>query len=156
MAKNKFSLNFDGFLDYANQLEKLGDQYLKQATENAMTKSKEYANEQIINAMSKSPYQFSQGREGSSGRKATGKAKKSVVEVSQKPVEWDGTICTAYVGADLKIAPETLILALGTPHIKADTNLKNALKVKGKYRKEMSLIQQQEFLKVIKEASENG
>ena len=156
MAKNNFSLNFDGFLDYAKQLDELGTEYLVKATENALTKSKEYANQQILNAMKTSPYQFSQGREGKSGRKATGKAKKSVVEVSQKPVEWEGSICTAYVGANLKDAPEELILALGTPHIKGDTNLKNAIKVKGKYRKEMSLIQQQEFLKVIKEASENG
>ena len=150
MAKNNFSLNFDGFLDYAKQLDELGDKYLKQATENALTKSKEYANNSIINAMKTSRFNFN----GSD--RSTGKALKSVEEVNAKPVEWEGTICTAYVGTDLKVAPEALILALGTPHIKGDTNLKNALKVKGKYRKEMSLIQQQEFLKVIKEASENG
>lgn len=150
MAKNKMGLDFDGFLQFAEQLDQLGTQYLKQATENAMTKSKEYANEQIINAMNSSRFNFK-----GTGR-STGKALKSVEEVNAKPVEWEGSVCTAYVGADLKIAPEELILALGTPHIKADTNLKNAIKVKGKYRKEMSLIQQEEFLKVIKEASKNG
>ena len=67
-------------------------------------------------------------------------------------MEWDGKEAIAKVGADLKVAPELLILALGTPHIKADRNLNNAIKVKGKYRKEVSNIQQEEFFKVIKEA----
>lgn len=150
MGKNNFSLNFDGFLDYAKQLDEMGQSYLKQATENALVKSKDYANEQIINAMNSSRFNFS-----GSGR-STGKAKASVEQVQSKPIEWNGTIAKAYIGADLKVAPETIILALGTPHIKGDTNLKNALKVKGKYRKEMSLIQQQEFFKVIEEANKNG
>ena len=150
MAKNNFSLNFDGFLDYAKKLDELGTEYLAKATENALTKSKEYANEQIVSAMKSSRFNFD-----GTGR-SKGKSIKSVEEVNSKPIEWEGSVCKAYVGVDLKDAPEALILALGTPHIKGDNNLKNALKVKGKYRKEMSLIQKEEFLKVIKEASENG
>lgn len=151
MAKNKFGLDFDGFLDLSKQIDQMGEGYLKKATDNALTKSKEYANAEIIRAMETSPYHFNKGQ----GR-STGKALKSVQEVAKKPVEWDGTIAKAYIGSDLKEAPEAIILAMGTPHLKADTKLKNALKVKGAVRKEVSRIQQEEFFKVMKEASENG
>lgn len=151
MAKNKFGLDFDGFLDLAKQIDELGEGYLQQATNNALQKSKEYANGEIIRAMETSPYHFIKGQ-----GKSTGKALKSVQEVEQKPVEWDGTIAKAYIGADLKVAPEAIILAHGTPHIKPDTKLKNALQVKGAVRKEVSRIQQEEFFKVLEEARNNG
>lgn len=164
MAKKKFAVDFDGFLELAEQIDNMGEGYLKKATENALIKSKEYANKTIIEAMEKSPYAFNQNQQSNKGvgglakgntgknRRATGKAKKSVNQISEKPVEWVGNEAVAYVGADLEEAPEVLILALGTPHIKGDKNLNNALKVKGKYRKEMSKIQQEEFMKVLEEA----
>ena len=151
MAKNKFGLDFDGFLDLARQIDEMGEGYLQQAVDNALTKSKEYANDEIIRAMETSPYHFVKGQ-----GQSTGKALASVQNVEQMSVEWDGTIAKAYIGVDLKIAPEAIILAHGTPHIKPDTKLKNALKVKGAVRKEVSRIQQEEFLKVLKEAQNNG
>lgn len=163
MAKAKFGLNFDGFLEYAEQIDKLGEGMLKKATENALSKSKDYANNSILEAMEKSPYEFSHNRQSNKGvggvsdgegknRRSTGKAIKSVKNIMEKPVEWDGNTAAAYIGADLKEAPELLILALGTPHIQADRNLNNAIKVKGKYRKQVSKIQQEEFIKVLREA----
>ena len=155
MAKAKFGLDFDGFLEYAEQLDKMGEVLLKQATENAMAKSKDYANESIREAMDKSPYNFKKGGTNYAGRKyATGKAEQSLASVSAKQVKWQGNECISYIGADLKDAPEAIILALGTPKLKPDRNLNNALKVKGKYRKEASRIQQEEFLKVIKEGQQ--
>lgn len=157
MAKNKFDLDFEGFLDLSKQIDKMGEGYLKQATQNALQKSKDYANGQIVIAMSTSRYAFIKGKQSSStNRPATGKAVASVTDVMKNPVEWDGSIAKAYIGADLKIAPEAIILAMGTPHIKADTKLKNALKVKGAVKKEVSKIQQEEFFKVMKEAQNNG
>ncbi len=146
MAKNKFGLDFDGFLDLARQIDELGDGYLKKATDNALTKSKEYVNGQVIEAMNASRYNFIAGQGRSKGR-----SRASVEEVEKKPVEWQGTTAKAYLGVDLSKAPEAIILALGTPHIKPDTKLKNALRVKGAIRKEASQIQQQEFQKVISE-----
>lgn len=165
MAKNNFGLNFDGFLDYAEQIDKLGEGLLKKATENALTKSKDYANNSILEAMEKSPYEFTHNQQSNKGvggiasgegknRRATGKAIKSVKNIMEKPVEWNGNTAIAYVGADLKEAPELLILALGTPHLQGDRNLNNAIKVKGKYRKEVSKIQQEEFMKVLREAQQ--
>lgn len=151
MAKNKFSLDFEGFLDYADKIDRMGEGYLKKATENALTASKDLANKRIEEAMDSSPYSFTKGERYSQGR-----ARDSLHETMAMPVEWEGTVCKAYIGPDLSKAPEAAILMYGSPHLKADTKLRNAMKVKGKVAKEVSEIQKQEFLKVMEEANENG
>ena len=150
MAKKGFSLNFDGFLDLARELDSLGDGYLQKAVDNAFTASKDYVNEEVSKAMDGSRYNFD-GTGASSGR-----AKASLQEVAEMPVEWNGTIATANIGVVTKDALEVLFLAYGTPHIAADTKLLNAIKVKGKVKKEVERIQQEEFNKVIEEALTNG
>lgn len=166
MARNKFSLNFDGFLDLARKVDELGEGFLKQATENALTKSAEYANNEVLNAMEKSKYAFNKGERSSRGvggfskgsgvnRGATGRGKESAIKTSKLPLEWENTTAFEYIGVSWYDAPEVTLLAFGTPHIQADKTLQNAIKVKGKVRKEVSRIQQEEFLKVIKEA-QNG
>lgn len=155
MAKNNFGLDFDGFLEYAEQIDKMGSETLKVAVENAMTKSKDYANEQIAKAMADSKYSFIKGKKNGNGTSySRNKTQHSLSKVMSEPVEWDGKEAVAKIGADLKEAPELLILALGTPHLQPDKNLANAIKVKGKYRKEASLLQEQEFMKIIKEAQQ--
>lgn len=149
MAKTKFALNFDGFLELAERIDELGEGKLKEAVNNAMQKSKDYANEQILNALDKSPYSFEKGKKYSRGE-----TKKSLEKVSQMPLEWDGNKVTGYVGVSYYDAPEIIFTAYGTPHMKGDNNLANAIKVKGKYRKEMDKIQQEEFEKVLNEAME--
>ena len=151
MAKNNFSLDFDGFLDLAADLDNLGNGYLKKAVDNAFTASKDYANNAVAEAMSKSRYHFDRGQKYSKG-----KAKASLNKVSNMPVEWNGSTASAYIGVSLKDALEIQFLIYGTPHIQADTNLRNAIKVKGKYKKEVSKIQLEEFNKVIEEALNNG
>lgn len=150
MAKTKFSLNFDGMLDLSRQIDELGSQYLKQATENALSKSKEYVSGQVMDALENSPYNF----------KGTGSShgitKRSAEKVASMPLEWQGTTAIEYVGVSWYDAPEATLLAYGTPHIKGDTTLLNAIKVKGKVAKEVGRIQQAEFLKVLKEAQNNG
>lgn len=146
MAKAKFGLNFDGFKDLARQVDELGKGYLKQATENALVKSAEYANGEVIKAMNESRYNFIAGQGYSKGR-----ARASAEEVAKTPIEWEGTVAKIPVGVSWKQAPEATILAYGTPHIKPDTRLRNALRVKGQVRKEVSRIQQEEFQKVISE-----
>lgn len=149
MAKTKFSLDFEGMLDLSRQIDELGTKYLKQATENALRKSKEYVSGEVERALNNSPYNF----------KGTGRShlitKKSAEKVANMPIEWQGTLAIEYVGVSWYDAPEATILAYGTPHIKGDTNLLNALKVKGKIKKEVSRIQQEEFVKVLQEA-QNG
>ena len=152
MSKNKFSLDFDDFLKLADQVDRLGEGYLKQATENALRKSSDYVNQEVLNAMNKSKYSFTAGQGGSKGR-----ARESLQKVSQMPIKWEGTKAFAYIGVDLSEATEVIFLMNGTtlngnPHVKADTKLKNAIKVKGKVKKESSKIQKEEFTKIIEEA----
>ena len=151
MAKTNFSLNFDGFLDLAADIDNLGEGYLKKAVDNAFTASKDYVNNAVAEAMEKSRYNFNRGQGYSKG-----KAKASLAKVKNMPVEWQGTTATAYIGVRLRDALEVNFLIYGTPHIASDPNLRNAIKVKGKYKKEVSNIQLEEFNKVIEEALNNG
>ena len=151
MAKTKFDLNFDGFLDLAADLDNLGNGYLKQAVDNAFTASKDYVNSAVDEAMDKSPYHFNRGQ-----GYPRGKAGMSLAVVRDMPVEWDGSVASAYIGVRLRDALEVTFLIYGTPHLAADTNLRNAIKVKGKYKKEVSKIQLEGFNKVIEEALNNG
>lgn len=147
MAKNKFSLDFTDFLDFAYKIDELGgSEALKQATENALKQSKIQAEIEIGKAMNDSPYSFRAGEKYS-----TGGVRESFVEVAKMPVEWNGDVCKAYVGVDTEKEPEILFAMYGTPHMTGDSNLKNAIKVKGKYRKRIDEIQKYEFTKVLEE-----
>lgn len=147
MAQNKgFSLDFKGFLDLAEEMsEQFGNEALLGAAEQALTKTKEYVDKEIFLAMNGSTFNFTKG-EGYS----QGKAIKSFTEVSNMPVKVEGTTVTAYSGFDLEDAPEALILATyGAPHRAADTKLKNAIKVKGKVKKEVEQIQKETFINAL-------
>ena len=152
MAKSKFSLDFDGFLDLAARIEEAGGEAaLKKATENALAKSKDIANAEVVAAMKKSRYSFTAGVKGSKGR-----AIKSAEETAKTPVKWEGTTATAHIGVDLSEAPEVAILMHGAPHLKPDAQLKNAIKVKGKVRKKVDEAQAAEFNAVMSEIMEGG
>lgn len=150
MPKNNFSLNFDGFLDLVRDIENLGDGYLQKAVDNAFNASKEYVNSEVSKAMDNSRYNF----DGTGY--SQGKAKASLKEVAKLPVEWSGFVAKAYVGVRTRDALEVLFLGYGTPHLTADTKLINAIKVKGKVKKEVERIQKEEFNKVIEEGLSNG
>lgn len=147
MAKKGFSLDFDGFLDLAREIGELGDDKLKQAVDNAFTASKDYINDQVEQAMNSSPYNFEAGKGYSKGR-----ARASLSKVLKRPVEWSGTVARAYIGVDLHDALEVAFIINGTPHMAKDKKLYNAIKVKGKHKKIVEQIQQEEFQKVIRGA----
>lgn len=152
MAKKNFALNFDGFLDLAARISEAGGEAaLKRATENALAKSAEVANAEVEKAMNKSRYSFASGIKGSRGR-----ARASLAKREGEGVEWDGTVAKANIGVSLAEAPEVVILMHGTPHIKPDTQLKNAIKVKGKARKKVDEVQAAEFTAVMNEILEGG
>lgn len=151
MAKNNgFSLNFDGFLDLAREIDNLGEDALKKAVDNALTASKDYVNNEVLKAMDASKYHFDKTNY------SKGKAKASLVKISNMPVKWTGTTAKAYIGVDLNDALEVAFIIYGTPHMKKDTKLYNAIKVKGNIKKEVEKIQKEEFNKVIEEALKNG
>lgn len=147
MAVNKgFGLNFDGFLDLAEEIDELTDtDYLLQVAKQTLEKTKEYVNKEVFLAMNSSEFNFTKG-EGYS----QGKAVKSFNEISKMPVKVEGTTVTAYAGFDLDEAPEALILATyGAPHRGYDTKLQNAIKVKGKVKKEVERLQKEAFANAL-------
>ena len=147
MAKG-FSLDFKGFLDLAEDISNISDDLLLEATKNALDQSRVYVNEQVGKALKSSMYNFTEG-EGYS----QGDTRKSLIEVSKMPVEVNGTEVIAYAGIDLATAPEALILAVkGAPNRSADKNLYNAIKVKGKVRKQVDRIQEGIFTTALEEA----
>ena len=144
--KNKLELKFDDFLSLAEEVDNLGEGMLIKAVQNAAQKSKDYVNKEIEQALKSSKFEFN--GQGAS----TGETLESLKEVSKMPVETSGTVVTAYAGVDLKDAPQALILAIeGSPHKGKDTKLSQAVRVKGKVRKEVNRIQHEEFMKVIEE-----
>lgn len=138
MSKN-FALDFDGFLDYASKIDELGgSEMLKQAVENSLKATDEYLTPEIEKAMRASPHNFER----------TGKTAGTLDK--NYDVNWTGTVATVKVGFKISEGGlASIFLAYGTPHIKPDVRLKNALKGTGKYKKEIAEIQKAEFNKVI-------
>ena len=152
MAVNKgFSLDFNGFLDLAEDISNISDEVLLEATVKALDESRKVVNIEVGKAMKESRYSFNKGEKYSQGD-----ARESLIEVSNIPVEVNGTTVTAYAGVDLEKAPEVLMLASGTPHLSKDTKLYNAIKVKGNVKKTIDKIQEDIFTETLKEALHNG
>lgn len=144
MAKG-FSLDFNGFLDLAEDISNIGDNVLLDATVKALEESAKLTNIEVGAAMKKSKFNFTKGKGYSQG-----KARESLIKVSQMPTEVNGTEVIAYAGVDLKDAPEALILSMkGTPHEAGDKKLLNALKVKGSFRKKIDKLQSDIFTNVL-------
>ncbi len=142
MAQNKgFSLDFKGFLDFAEDIDKLGgSDMLLAVVEDTIRYTKDFVNEECEKALDNSKYSFEEG-EGYS----KGKARASLEKVKKMPVEVDGTEVTGYAGFDLAEAEEALILAYGTPHLSKDKALYNAIKVKGRVKKDVEKLQSEIF-----------
>ena len=149
MAQNKgFSLDFKGFLDLAEDISNIDNNLLLEATVKALEASRDIANIEIGKAMKDSKYSFTKGENYSQGA-----ARQSLIEVDQMPTEINGTEVTVYAGVDLEKAPEVLILAIkGTPNVGADKKLSNAIKVKGRVKKQIDQVQGQIFNEALKEA----
>lgn len=146
-----FSIDFNGFLDLAEDISSISTDTLLNATVKALDESRKIVNIEVGAAMKDSQYSFKKGEKYSQGD-----ARESLIEVSQMPVEVSGTVVTAYAGVDLEKAPEVLILASGTPHLAKDKKLYNAIKVKGKVKDKVDRIQKDIFTEALKEALGNG
>lgn len=142
MAQNNgFSLDFKGFLDYAEEIDELGKGgALLEVVKEAITQTKDFVNSECEQALNSSKYSFDKGENFSQG-----KARASLEKVKQMPVEVNGTEVTGYAGFDLADAPEVLPLAYGTPHLAKDKNLYNAIKVKGSVKKKVEKLQSDIF-----------
>ena len=142
MAQNNgFSLDFNGFLDLAEEIDELGKgDTLLEVVKETIQETKDFVNRECEKALNSSKYSFDKGENYSQG-----KARASLEKVKQMPVEVDGTTVTGYAGFDLEEAPEVLPLAYGTPHLAKDKALYNAIKVKGKVKKNVEKLQSDIF-----------
>lgn len=149
MAQNKgFGLDFNGFLDLAEDISNISNELLLDTAAKALEASRDIVNIEVGKAMKNSKFSFKKGEKYSQGD-----ARESLKEVDKMPVEKEGTVVTAYAGVDLAKAPEVLILAAyGSPNETKDAKLYQAIAVKGKVRKQVNNIQAAIFNDAIKEA----
>lgn len=141
---SKFSIEFEQFKQLEKQLSELaGINGVIEATENALRATDDYVTAEVDKAVASSKFNFDR----------TGKTKSSIDR--EKKVEWDGTVANAKAGFSISNGGlPSIFLMYGTPHIKPDTNLKNAAKGEGIHRDKINKIQQEEFNKVIQKAME--
>ena len=145
MAQNKgFSLDFNGFLDLAEEIDEKwsGNQnFLIPVVTQALDETRKYVNSEIERAIASSKFNFVEGQGYSRGD-----IKRSLEKVKNMPIEVDGTEVTAYAGIDMADqAEEILYLIYGAPTTPKDNKLYNAIKVKGKVKKEVEKIQRTIF-----------
>lgn len=153
MSKKGFSID-NKALEYLMEDfdEAYGTEALTEAVKDAFNETRKYINIEIGKALQNSEYNFEKNKGYSQGR-----TRESLIEVSRMEAEVDGTIITAYAGVNLKDAPEALILAVeGAPNRAADLKLRNAIKVKGKIKKEVDRIQERVFISKLRGGAGNG
>ena len=153
MAVNKgFGLDFSGFLDLAESIDELGkgDALLEVVTD-AITQTKDLVNSECEQALKSSKYNFTEGAGYSQGR-----ARASLEEVKKMPVEVNGSQVVGYAGFDLAVAPEVLMIAYGAPTTPKDKNIYNAIKVKGRVKKDIEKLQSDIFQNGLKKLVNGG
>ena len=145
MAKNKISIDFDGFNVLKKQLDEIGGNATQRAVESALKASQQVIAEQVEAAIET--------------HTLTGKTKKSIV--SNSPVEWTGDTASVGVGFDIGGGGlPSIFLMYGTklhgqPHIAPDRKLYDAV-YGAQTRKEISKIQEEAFEKVLERVVQNG
>lgn len=150
MAK-KGGIEFDELLKLGAKLDELaGDDGIIRAVESAMKATDQYVTKEVENAIASSKFNFDRG---------TGRTKKSLEKNIE--VEWDGMTARVRDGFILKEGGKpsdgmtSIYLMYGTPLIKPDTKLKNAVRGTGKHKKEIQKIQSETFQKVIERVMRN-
>lgn len=113
MAKKKMRLEFAGFEEYAEKLDKLGGD-LKKTTERALIATHEHITPKVEEAFAKHNVKYSH------------ETAKSIKKKSA--VEWNGAV--AEIGVGFKISDgglPSIFLMYGTPKIQPDKKLYNSI-----------------------------
>lgn len=136
MARRRLKLDFSGIDKMIEDLHKIGAN-VKEVTESALKKSRDYINSNLESAMT--PHNRS------------GETLKSIIPA---PIEWNGTVAKVPVGFSVKEGglPSIFLMygtkVYGTPRVKKDTKLYNA--IYGKETKaKVEEIMREEFQKVL-------
>lgn len=141
-GKNKLTLQFPAFEEYAERLDRLGGD-LKATTEKALQNSHDFVTPKLHAAMRK--------------HRQTGATESTILDSAK--VEWEGTVASIDVGFDIANGGlPSIFLMYGTPRRKpkpqkADTELFEALYGK-QTQKQIKELQEKTFARAIKKAME--
>lgn len=144
MARNKLTVDFEGFNVLKKQLDEIGGNATKRAIESALKASQNVVAKNVSAAMS--PHND------------TGDVSKSIIK--NDPVEWTGDTAAVSVGFDIVDGGlPSIFLMYGTqlhgqPHITPDKNLYNAV-YGASVKKQIRKIQKQAFEKVLERVMKN-
>lgn len=109
MGKSRFGIQFEGFAELMENLDKLGGD-LQDVAEDCLKVAHDVVTPRIKADMTR--------------HRDTGRTEKSIVD--EKRVEWEGTTASIKVGFNLKNGGmPSIFLMYGTPRTKKDTKLYN-------------------------------
>lgn len=142
--KNRVGLQFSGFLEMAEKLDKLeGD--LKKTTEDALRKSKAVVTTNLLEATQKSNYP-------AHGKYSTGGTRHSIN--AKKNVNWEGMIGEIKVGFDFeKSGLKSIFLMYGTPRMQKVQAIYDAVYGR-KTKTQVNKVQKEVFQEAIKKKME--
>lgn len=131
--KNRVKLQFDGFAEYAEKLDKLGGD-LKATTEKALQNSHDYVIPKLHQDMRK--------------HHRTGYTEDSIVDDAK--VEWEGTTAIIKIGFDIRnCGLPSIFLMYGTPRMQKDQKLYDDI-YGNKTKKAIKELQEKTFARAIK------
>lgn len=137
MAKNKIGLNFKGFEEYAERLDKLGGD-IKKATEKALQATHDHITPNLEKDIKR--------------HHLTGATEKSLARDAK--VQWTGSTAEIKVGFKIHDGGlPSIFLMYGTPRMKKDQKLYNDI-FGGKTKREVAEIQKKIFMEEIKKIME--
>lgn len=141
MPKNKLTLNFKGFEEYASKLDELGgSKLLMQGIEAGLRASKQYVNQELDKVTNKASYP-------AQGKYSHEITKKSIDK--EFKVEWEGLTGWIEIGFDFsKSGLRTIMLMYGTPKMPPVKGLKEAI-YSTKTKNKIGKLQQEAIDKVI-------
>jgi hypothetical protein len=149
VARNKIGLQFEGWEDYMDKLDKLGGtNAMQKGVNEALIESKKHVNPLIEKSMGKLP---------AGGKYSTGDTKASID--NEMKVEWEGMTATIKVGFDFSESGLKSIFLMygtkvhGTPRMKPVSGLKSAI-YGSKAKKEIAEIQEKVLSDHIKKFME--
>ena len=132
MAKNKIGLELDGFEDLIAELDALnGD--VKGAVSDSLKAAHNTVTPAVQTAMRK--------------HRRTGRTSKAIVKRSS--IDWEGTTASIDVGFIFQAGLASVFLMYGTPRMKKDTKLYNAI-YGSKVKKEIAKKQEKILFEAIK------
>ena len=144
MSKNKIGLQFSGFKEMAEKLDRIGGD-LKKTTADALSKSKEFVEKNLVRDTKKENYP-------AHGKYSSGITRYSID--TNENVEWQGAMASIPVGFDFeKSGMTSIFLMYGTPRMTKVQSIYDDIYGK-KTQTEIKKIQKNIFSEAIKQKME--